>query len=117
MVQMEGPMVEPVSHSAGKARIQRASSDSASPIAKIGASGAAPLSLNAGTSVGSMSGAAETVSISTAAKAMPSELKAGPPVDIETVSRIKEAIAQNRYPIDLHAITESLFQSFLEISR
>jgi negative regulator of flagellin synthesis FlgM len=48
---------------------------------------------------------------------MPAALKAGPPIDIETVTRIREAIAENRYPIDLNAITESLFQSFLEVSR
>lgn len=103
-------MVEPVSHAAGKARIQRAGLD-AVPAASAGA---AKLT-NAASLKGA--GATESLSISAAARSMPSELRAGPPVDIETVDRIREAISENRYPVDLQAITESLFQSFLELSR
>lgn len=103
-------MVEPVSHAAGKARIQRSNLDVATPTANS----ASKLS---GASTLAGAGASETLSISAAARGLPAELKAGPPVDIETVTRIKEAISENRYPIDVQAITESLFQSFLEISR
>lgn len=108
-------MVEPITHSAGKSRIQRAGgSDQAAPAAPLspGIARGAALGRAAATT-----GASDMLSLSSAATAMPSELRAGPPVDIETVSRIREAIAENRYPIDLQAITESLFQSFLEISR
>ena len=106
-------MVEPVSHAAGKARIQRSSLEAA-PAAASGASNAARVG-DANPSL--RTGASETLSISAAARGLPTELKAGPPVDIETVTRIKEAISENRYPIDVQAITESLFQSFLELSR
>lgn len=104
-------MVEPVSHSTGKARIQRSSAD-----ATVSSGNGAPVS-SSRSGVQSTGGAAESISISAAAKALPNELKVGPPVDIETVNRIREAIAENRYPIDLKAITDSLFQSFLEVSR
>ena len=38
-----------------------------------------------------------------------------PPFDLQTVSRIKEAIAEGRYPIDTKAITESLFEGLSEM--
>lgn len=38
-----------------------------------------------------------------------------PPFDLETVSRIKQAIAEGRYPIDTQAISESLFAGFSEL--
>lgn len=101
-------MVEPVTHSAGKARIQRQGAD---------ATATAGNGVAVGNARSMAAPAADSISISATAKALPSELKAGPPVDIETVTRIREAIAENRYPIDLQAITESLFQSFLEVSR
>lgn len=109
-------MVEPVSSSAGKARVQRAGNDTAT--AKAGAlEGLGNAAAGARLAPTGAEGAKETVSISEAAKALPAELKGGPPIDLESVARIKEAIAENRYPIDLQAITESLYQSFLEITR
>lgn len=39
---------------------------------------------------------------------------ANPPFDLETVARIKQAIAEGRYPIDTQAIAESLFAGFSE---
>ncbi len=107
-------MVEPVSYSAGKARIQRAATENASPVGQALTGGNSAASSTRAVSPG---GAAEMLSISAAAKGLPAELKAGPPIDIESVNRIREAISENRYPLDLKAITESLFQSFLEVSR
>lgn len=105
-------MVEPVSHSAGKTRIQRSGPETATQVGG-GAKGAASQNIESA----ALMGAVENVSISSAAKSLPDELKAGPPVDIESVNRIRQAIAENRYPINLRAITDSLFQSFLEVSR
>ena len=39
-----------------------------------------------------------------------------PPFDLETVARIKEAIAEGRYPIDTKAISESLFAGFSDMN-
>lgn len=39
----------------------------------------------------------------------------GPPFDLETVARIKEAIAEGRYPIDTKAISESLFSGLSDM--
>ena len=38
-----------------------------------------------------------------------------PPFDLQTVTRIKEAIAEGRYPIDTKAISESLFAGLNEM--
>jgi negative regulator of flagellin synthesis FlgM len=105
-------MVEPVSHSAGKARIQRPGTEPAATPGN-GLSAAAPQPGAAA----AKAVAVDSISISATARTLPSELRTGPPIDIETVERIREAIAENRYPIDIQAITDSLFQSFLEVSR
>lgn len=104
-------MVEPLSLAAGKARIQRPGNEAASATGN-----GASTSLSRTSQSSAAAAAGESVSISIAAQSLPDELKSGPPIDIETVTRIREAIAENRYPIDLQAITESLFQSFLEVS-
>ena len=58
----------------------------------------------------------DSVSLSAAAQSMPAELKdPSPPMDLEIVKRIKDAIAEGKYPIDLEKITESLFQDYLEL--
>ena len=109
-------MVEPVSYSAGKARIQRSASENPAPVGQsaMGSSNSAAAQTSRAATLGA---ATAMLSLSAAAKALPSELKSGPPIDIESVNRIREAISENRYPVDLKAITESLFQSFLEVSR
>ncbi|MFD0857556.1 flagellar biosynthesis anti-sigma factor FlgM [Roseovarius aquimarinus] len=43
--------------------------------------------------------------------------EAGPPFDAERVGRIKEALAEGRYPIDAGAITESIFQDYSALMR
>ena len=38
-----------------------------------------------------------------------------PPIDVESVSRIKEAIAKGEYPIDLDAVADMLLDAFKEM--
>ena len=38
-----------------------------------------------------------------------------PPIDMESVSRIKEAIAKGEYPIDLDAVADMLLDAFKEM--
>lgn len=60
--------------------------------------------------------AGDVLSLSQTAQTLPSELQeTSPPMDLEIVKRIKEAIAEGKYPIDLEAITDSLFQDFLDL--
>lgn len=40
-----------------------------------------------------------------------------PPLDIEAVGRIKEAIANGTYPIDLDQISDKLFENYLEMRK
>ena len=39
-----------------------------------------------------------------------------PPIDMESVSRIKEAIAKGEYPIDLDAVADMLLDAFKEMN-
>lgn len=41
----------------------------------------------------------------------------GPPFDVERVSRIKEALAEGRYPVDAGAISDSIFQDYSALMR
>lgn len=52
-----------------------------------------------------------------AGKARMQEMVDTPPVDIEAVGRIKEAIANGTYPIDLDRVADKLFESYLEENR
>ena len=38
-----------------------------------------------------------------------------PPIDVESVSKIKEAIAKGEYPIDLDAVADMLLDAFKEM--
>ena len=61
-------------------------------------------------------GAVDGVELSKTAQAMPSSgIDVGPPFDLELVTRIKKEIAEGRYPIDLEAITDSLFDSYRDL--
>ncbi len=44
-----------------------------------------------------------------------SRLKEKPPIDMEKVSNIKEAIAKGNYPIDLERISDALMQAYEDI--
>lgn len=48
------------------------------------------------------------------AKATVAELAKTPPIDLEAVGKIKEAISRGAYPVDLDKIAEKLMESFLE---
>lgn len=48
------------------------------------------------------------------AKATVAELAKSPPIDLEAVGKIKEAISRGAYPVDLDKIAEKLMESFLE---
>ncbi|ESW61944.1 MAG: FlgM, negative regulator of flagellin synthesis [Rhodobacter sp. CACIA14H1] len=99
-------MVEPISTSAARPRIARPGEDAGLPVqgSAVGvASAAVPPS------------AGDSVTLSQTAQALPEELKGGPPMDLTIVARIKEAIAEGRYPIDLEKITDSLFENYMEL--
>ncbi len=38
-----------------------------------------------------------------------------PPIDVETVSRIKDAIAKGEYPIDLDAVADMLLDAYKDM--
>ena len=43
------------------------------------------------------------------------ELARAPQIDNEAVSRIKEAIAQGEYPVDVDRVTDALMDAYLEL--
>jgi negative regulator of flagellin synthesis FlgM len=100
-------MVDPISTSAARPRISRPGEDAGLPV-----QGSAP---GGATSAVLTPPAGDSVTLSPAAASLPDELKSGPPIDLPIVTEIKEAIAQGKYPIDLEAITESLFENYLEL--
>lgn len=98
-------MVNSVSSSDLKARLQKASQDQ----------GVAKANVDAPKGVAAPAAAADGVELSKAAQAMPGGMDVGPPFDLELVSKIKKEIAEGRYPIDLEAITDSLFESYRDL--
>ncbi|OUD10993.1 hypothetical protein BVC71_01440 [Marivivens niveibacter] len=53
--------------------------------------------------------------IKSAIVSVPQELKQ-PPIELALVTKLQEQIANGDYPIDLDAITDSLFESYLELN-
>lgn len=101
-------MVEPISTSPARPRIARPGEDIGIPAKAAGTTEAK--------STAAAPATGDSVSLSAASQTLPAELKdAGPPMDLEIVKRIKDAIAEGKYPIDLEKITESLFQDYLEL--
>lgn len=100
-------MVDPISTSAARPRIARPGEDVGAPVQGSTANSSA-------TAVGQAAG--DSVSLSPAAQSLPAELKGGPPIDLTIVAKIKEAIAEGKYPIDLEKITDSLFENYLELT-
>ena len=100
-------MVEPVVNSIGRLRPSRLAEDDSTPATRIAAGRAA-------TAPG---GATDAVDLSARATAgLPQELRAGPPIDVEIVRRIRAAIAEGKYPIDIDKITDAMFASFRELA-
>lgn len=44
-----------------------------------------------------------------------SDLAKKPPIDLEAVGKIKEAIARGQYPINLDLVSDKLMESYLEM--
>ncbi|WP_297773278.1 flagellar biosynthesis anti-sigma factor FlgM [uncultured Roseovarius sp.] len=42
---------------------------------------------------------------------------AGPPFDAARVTRIKQAVAEDQYPVDAQRITDSIFQDYSALMR
>lgn len=102
-------MVEPINTSQGRIRSLKAGDD-----VGLSQAGTNPASVPATPAAARASG--DSLTLSASAQAVPAELKeAGPPMDLEIVQRIKDAIAEGKYPIDLEKITESLFRDYLEL--
>ena len=59
------------------------------------------------------SGGADAINVSM--KASVSSLAEKPPVNIEVVNRIKQAISDGKYPINLDLVSERLMESYLEM--
>jgi negative regulator of flagellin synthesis FlgM len=47
------------------------------------------------------------------AKSTVAELAKSPPIDLEAVGKIKEAISRGAYPVDLDKVAEKLMESFI----
>jgi negative regulator of flagellin synthesis FlgM len=77
------------------------------PVLQPGPQAATPRAAPAADSAGTRQGTALQMGATLAAK--------GPPFDLETVARIKEAISEGRYPIDTKAIAESLFEGLSDL--
>ena len=45
------------------------------------------------------------------------ELTSAPPVDLNKVSQIKNAIQQGKYPIDIDLVSEALMQAYRDMKR
>lgn len=52
---------------------------------------------------------------SLASKNVVTELTRQPPLDLEAVNRIKDAIKRGEYPINLDAVAEELMNSYIEM--
>ena len=58
----------------------------------------------------------DTVKVSEAASPqLVSQLSANPPIDTEAVSRIKNAIAEGRYPVDVELISDALMDAYRDL--
>lgn len=60
--------------------------------------------------------AAESVLLSAEASALPSALQSGPPMDVDRISRLREAIEEGNYQPDPRKIADSLTQNIVELS-
>ena len=60
-----------------------------------------------------VSALADTVKVSSAASSKAyQQLAEAPPIDNEAVRRIKDAIAQGKYPVDVDLISEALMDAY-----
>ena len=59
---------------------------------------------------------AQSVSVDLSVSEKVKSLSSEPPVNIEVVSEIRQKVSEGRYPIDLNAITNKLFESIKAVS-
>jgi negative regulator of flagellin synthesis FlgM len=57
---------------------------------------------------------AQSVSVDLSVSEKVKSLSSEPPVNIEVVTEIRQKVSEGRYPIDLNAITNKLFESIKE---
>lgn len=58
----------------------------------------------------------DTVKVSEAASTqLVSQLSASPPIDSEAVSRIKNAISEGKYPVDVDRISDALMDAYRDM--
>ena len=58
----------------------------------------------------------DTVKVSEAASPqLVSQLSANPPIDSEAVSRIKNAISEGKYPVDVDRISDALMDAYRDM--
>ena len=58
----------------------------------------------------------DTVKVSEAASPqLVSQLSSNPPIDSEAVSRIKNAIAEGKYPVDVDLISDALMDAYRDL--
>jgi negative regulator of flagellin synthesis FlgM len=96
-------MVELIKHASRQILAQGAPEPKVSPDRKVAAA------------VASAGGPAPQETSEISSKAAIAAMANDPPVDIEAVGRIKEAIARGDYPIDLDQVAERLIDSFLHL--
>ena len=65
--------------------------------------------------VGDTSAGVDSVDISGSAATTLADFTRKPPIDVETVSRIKDAIANGDYPIDLDAVADMLLDAYKDM--
>ena len=58
--------------------------------------------------------AAPSVSVDLSVSEKVKSLSSEPPINIEVVTEIRQKVSEGRYPIDLNAITNKLFESIKE---
>ena len=99
-------MVDSINPSLARARIQKTQGDTPAQSSKA-AEGSTSVNAPAAT---------DSVSLSAAVAQMPAGVdETSPPFDVEAVKRIKDAISQGNYPVDLDRITDSLFEGYREL--
>jgi negative regulator of flagellin synthesis FlgM len=59
-------------------------------------------------------GSGQSVSVDLSVSEKVKSLSSEPPVNIEVVTEIRQKVSEGRYPIDLNAITNKLFESIKE---
>ena len=64
--------------------------------------------------LGGKSASTPSISVDLSVSEKVKSLSAEPPINIEVVNEIKQKVSEGRYPIDLNAISNKLFESIKE---